>query len=368
MDAFFAACEERYNPHLRGQPIVVGADPKGGRGRGVVSTANYAARKYGIHSAMPISQAWRMSEAARQKGELETIFLTGNYRLYSEVSERIMELFRRSADAFEVASIDEAYLELKPKTRPLSASRRRGRGNQKSETDLWREAEEQAKKIKKEILEKEGLTCSVGIGPNKLIAKIASDFQKPDGLTCVRLDEVEAFIDPLPIRVIPGIGPKAEAFLHQKSIKIIHDLRGVDEEKLEEWFGKRGRELYRKARGVSDSLVSDEWTPKSIGEQETFEKDTLQPAFILERLRVIASQVFRRFQEDGFKSFRTVAVTIRFADFKTQTRSHTAAAPLKSLSALNGEALRLILSFLDQRENPRKKLIRLIGVRVEKLS
>lgn len=360
MDAFFAACEERYNPHFRGKPIVVGADPKSGRGRGVVSTANYAARKYGIRSAMPISQAWRMSEAARQKGEPAAIFLTGNHRLYSEVSERIMKILAEGADAFEPASVDEAYLEWKFQN-----------PNSKSQADPWRMASERAEVLKSEILRKEGLTCSVGIGPNKLVAKIASGFQKPSGFTCVRSDMVEAFLAPLSVRVIPGIGPKTEVLLQQKGIRTIRDLRDIYEarpRKLEEWLGKWGKELGRKAWGVSESPVSGEWEPKSIGEQETFEKDTLNPGFILERLRVLASQVFRRFHEEGFKSFKTVVVTVRFADFETRTRSHTARAPFNSLARLNGEALRLFLPFLDKRENPRRKLIRLIGVRVGKLS
>ena len=166
MDAFFAACEERYNPQFRGKPIVVGADPKAGRGRGVVSTASYAARKFGIKSAMPISTAWRLAEAARSRGEPETIFLTGNYRLYREVSERIMAVLEEGVDAFEEASIDEAYLDV-------------------SSIGSFGKAEAYARILKANILKAEGLTCSIGIGSNKLIAKIASDFRKPDGLTVV---------------------------------------------------------------------------------------------------------------------------------------------------------------------------------------
>jgi DNA polymerase IV (DinB-like DNA polymerase) len=172
MDAFFAAVEERHDPALRGRPVVIGADPKGGKGRGVVSTANYAARKFGIRSAMPISRTWRLAEAARRKGEPETLFLRGNHRLYREVSERIMAIVARGADAFEEASIDEAYLDL---------------------TSLanFERAEQHVRTLKAEVAEREGLTCSVGIGPNKLVAKIASDFQKPDGLTVVRPERVQ---------------------------------------------------------------------------------------------------------------------------------------------------------------------------------
>ncbi len=349
MDAFFAACEERYNPQFRGKPIVVGADPKAGRGRGVVSTASYAARKFGIKSAMPISTAWRLAEAARSRGEPETIFLTGNYRLYREVSERIMAVLEEGVDAFEEASIDEAYLDV-------------------SSIGSFGKAEAYARILKANILKAEGLTCSIGIGSNKLIAKIASDFRKPDGLTVVRPEEVQTFLDPMPIRAIPGIGPKGEVFLHQKGIRIIQELRTVDLARLIEWLGKWGEDLYRKARGISDSPVSNDWEPKSIGEQETFEQDTLQPAFILERLGGLCQTVFQRFGREGFSAFRTVVVTVRFADFTTLTRSRTIPRPLGTLEALSGSSLRLLLPFLDTRGNPRRKKIRLIGVRVEKLS
>jgi DNA polymerase IV (archaeal DinB-like DNA polymerase) len=199
MDAFYAAVEERYHSELRGRPVVVGADPKQGKGRGVVTAANYAARKYGIRSALPISRAWRLAEAARERGEAETVFVRGDRPLYREVSERIMAIIARGADAFEEASIDEAYVDL-------------------SSLGDTERAEAHVKALKAEILVHEGLTCSVGIGPNKLVAKIASEFKKPDGLTVLRPQEVQAVLDPLRIRVIPGIGPKTEAFLHEKGI------------------------------------------------------------------------------------------------------------------------------------------------------
>ena len=209
MDAFFAAVEERRDPELRGRPVVIGADPKAGKGRGVVATASYAARRYGIRSATPISRAWRLAEAARRRGEPATVFLRGNHALYREVSARIMALVAERADAFEEASIDEAYLDL-------------------SSLADFHNAETHARTVKAVLLEREGLTCSVGIAPNKLVAKIASDFRKPDGLTVVPPDDVLAFLDPLPVRRLPGIGPKGEAFLHGKQVQTIADLRRVD--------------------------------------------------------------------------------------------------------------------------------------------
>src|SRR6266851_4162803 len=349
MDAFYASVEERYHPELRGRPVVVGADPKGGTGRGVVTAANYPARKYGIRSALPISRAWRLAEAARRRGQPEAVFARGNNALYREVSHRIMTIIARGADAFEEASIDEAYLDL-------------------SSLAEMERAEVHARTLKKEILEDEGLTCSVGIGPNKLVAKIASDFRKPDGLTVVRPDEVLGLLDGLGIRVIPGLGPKTEHFLQQQGLKTVTDLRQIELGQLREWLGKGGEDLYRKARGISDAPVSNEWEPKSVGEQETFEEDTLDPAVVLERAQALANTVFRRFVGAGFAAFRTVTVTVRFKGFVTVSRSRTGKLPLTELAGLQDEVRQLLQPFFDARENPKGKKIRLIGVRVEKLS
>jgi len=348
MDAFYAAVEERLNPDLRGRPIVVGADPKAGAGRGVVTTASYAARKYGIRSAMPITRAWRLAEAARRRGEPEAVFLRGDRAVYREVSDRIMAIAARGADAFEEASIDEAFLDL-------------------SSLGDFERAAVHARAVKAEVVEREGLTCSIGIGPNKLVAKIASDFQKPDGLTIVRPEAVQAFLDPLPIRRIPGIGPKSEAALHERGIRTIAELRAVERTQLAAWFGKGGMEMAERACGISESAVSNEWERKSAGEQETFERDTLEPALILARAQALAAGVFKRLRADGFGGFRTVTVTVRFENFVTLTRSRTAEIPIVTQDTLEALAHDLLLPFFDERENPRRRKIRLIGVRAEKL-
>ena len=354
MDAFYAAVEERYNPDLRGLPVAVGADPKEGRGRGVITTANYLARKYGIHSALPIARAWRRAEIARRKGEPATVFIRPNFILYREVSARIMQIFERSADAFEEASIDEAYLDV-------------------SSREDFPAAVEHITRLKAEIRENEGLGCSVGIGPNKLIAKIASGHQKPDGLTVVGTEMVQSFLDPLPIRVIPGIGPKGETFLHQRNIRTIRDLREIPESALTEWFGKWGQRLFEKARGIDDSVVSNEWTRKSLGEQETFEQDSRNRAEVTERLYAMAERIVGKLREKEFSGFRTVTVTVRFADFQTSNRSRSFKSGItvnnnnQALELLKQEALSLLDPFFDVRENPRGKAIRLIGLRAEKL-
>ncbi len=207
----------------------------------------------------------------------------------------------------------------------------------------------------------------MGLGSNKLIAKIASDFRKPDGLTAVRPEKVHDFLDPLSIRVIPGVGPKTELFLHGRGIRSIAELRAAGAAQLGEWFGKWGQELYLRACGISESPVTNAWEPKSIGEQETFEEDTLDPAFILDRARLMAGSVFHRLLAAGFRAFRTVTITVRFADFVTTSRSQTAKAPLMVQEQLESRACHPLLPFLDARENPTRKKLRLIGVRVEEL-
>jgi DNA polymerase IV (archaeal DinB-like DNA polymerase) len=348
MDAFFAAIEERDHPDLKGRPVVVGANPAGGQGRGVVSTANYPARVYGIHSAMPISTAWKLAEAARRRGQPATVFTRGSYSRYREVSDKIMAILHRQAPVVEAAGIDEAYFDL-------------------SFTDSYEKAADLARQIKAEILAQERLTASVGIGPNKLIAKIASDFQKPDGLTVVTQEEAEDFLASLAVRKIPGIGPKTEKYLVRLGIKTVQDLKRFSPAELEERFGKWGPELYERIRGRHDSPLVTEWEPKSVGEQETFPRDTKDLEFIFQRLWGLCREVHRRFTAGGFQSFRTVVVTVRFADFETFTRSHSRPEPALTLRTLIFEAMKLLMPFLDHRENPRHKLIRLIGVRVEKL-
>jgi DNA polymerase IV (DinB-like DNA polymerase) len=260
-----------------------------------------------------------------------------------------MRLIAEGADAFEAASIDEAYVDL-------------------SSQETLDRAEAHARALKARIREGEELTCSVGIGPNKLVAKIASDHRKPDGLTVVAPDDVAAFLAPMTVRVIPGVGPKTEAFLRERKILTVAELREVDPARLAEWFGRSGADLARKAWGRSDDPVSSDWERKSVGEQETFEVDSLDPELVLGRARALAQEVFRRLVADGFRAFRTVTVTVRYTGFVTVSRARTGSAEWRSAAELEAEAVRLLEPFFDARENPKGKKIRLIGVRVEKLS
>ena len=352
MDAFYAAVEERLNPDLQGKPVVVGADPKNGAGRGVVTTANYAARKFGIRSALPISRAWRFAEVARRRGEPATVFLRPNMQLYQETSTRIMHLMESYADRLEEASIDEAYLDVS------------------SHASLAAAAEAMAD-LKAAIRRQEGLGCSIGIGPNKLIAKIASSYRKPDGLTVITAEAVENFLAPMPIRAIPGIGPKGEQFLNSKNIRTISELRPVPEATLRDWFGRWGEHLFARARGIDDTEVSNDWVRKSLGEQETFETNTRDRAAVLARLEAMAERIVRKLQEQEFQGFRTVTLTVRFGDFQTCNRSRTLQTAIlmngEAHTALRENAAALLEPFFDARENPRNKAFRLIGLRVEKI-
>ena len=348
MDAFFAAVEERDRPKYKGQPIVVGSDPMEGKGRGVVSTANYKARKYGIRSATPISRAWQMSQVARKQGKPPAVFLFPNFLKYEKASSNILEIVRKFSPLIEPASIDETYFDLS------------FCGNYKKAVSICR-------KIKREIKNKEKLTCSIGIGSNKLIAKIASDLKKPDGLTIVYPELVEGFLENFPIRKIPGIGPKTEEILLRRQIKLVKDLKKFSKDELKKILGKLGDDLYYKIRGVDDSPIVEKYEIKSIGEQETFLKDTHDSKFITGRMVKLSESVFERFKKSGFKNFKTITITVRFAGFETKNRSRTLSQPSQDLKTIQFEVLRLLAPFFDKRENPKRKLIRLIGVRIEKL-
>lgn len=348
MDAFFASVEERDKEWLKGMPIVVGSDPRDGKGRGVVSTANYKAREYGIRSAVPISTAWHLSEEAKKRGEPGAVFITPNMEKYAQVSSRIMKVIHTYAVHIEEASIDEAYFDLSP-------------------LGSFTEARAIAKKIQKEILQKESLTASIGIGPNKLIAKIASDFKKPNGLTMIVPDDVGRFMTRIGLRKIPGIGPKMEKLLREQGIATTEDLHALEPIDLELMFGKPGLDLYKKVRGIDNSPIVEKWVAQSIGEQETLSRDTLAGDVILSLRKKLTRQVFERFRESGFESFRTIGVTVRFEGFETKTRAKTLSDPVSDLQTLEFESLKLLLPFLDARENPKRKSIRLVGVKIEKL-
>ena len=331
LDAFFAQVEERENPRFRGKPVVVGANPKEGKGRGVVSACNYEARKYGIKSGMPISRAWRKRPDA--------IFLPVNMELYQEVSKKVMTIAETFSTIVEKVSIDEAYLDL-------------------SYTGNYKEAEKIAIKIKKEIFKKEGLTSTIGIGPNKLIAKIACGQVKPNGLLTIKPSQVRNFLEPLDIEKLPGIGPKTAERFRERKINKIKDLRKLSQSELRGLFGKTGEIIYERARGIDNNPVISEEDIKSIGKEHTFEKDTRDSEVIFKTFNKIIRNVHKEFLKNNF-SFRTITVVCRFSGFETHTKSKTLEKPSNDLTILKKEAKKLLLKFFI--ENP--KLIKLVGLR-----
>ena len=296
MDAFFAAVEQRDHPEYRGKPVVVGADPKGGRGRGVVSTCSYEAREYGIHSAMPISEAYRRCPHA--------VFLPVRMSAYREVSQQIREIFREFTPVIEPLSIDEAFLDVTGSLRLFGGKRKL------------------ARELQDRIKERTGLTASLGVAPNKLVAKIASDLEKPQGLVIVDPGEVREFLRPMPVGRLWGVGPKTEEALEKLNIQTIGDLADRDPKELEMRFGKHGREMWRRANGRDDRPVKTNEEVKSVGHEHTFETDTADPSLLASTLMKLSEKVAHRLRKGGLQG-RTVTTKLRFEDFTTLTRATT---------------------------------------------
>jgi DNA polymerase IV (archaeal DinB-like DNA polymerase) len=332
MDHFYTAVEERERLELKGKPVIVGADPKQGNGRGVVSTSNYEARKSGVRSGMPISRAWRLCP--------EAVYLPPNFPLYIKVSIEVMDIARRYADKFEQWGIDEAFLDVSERVRDFN------------------EAEALAKEIKREILKEEKLTCSIGVGPNKLVAKVASDFQKPDGLTVVREEQVEAFLSPLPVRKLLWIGKKTEAKLNSMGIKTVGELAQYDPAVLNEMFGVMGLQMHLMARGIDRSEVEQRTGVKSISHETTFEEDTDDAQVVLTALDELSEAVSKEAANQQL-FFKTVTVKVRYENFETHTTSKTLPFMTNRPQDLKKTARDLLQAYLG-----RDRKVRLIGVRV----
>ena len=333
MDAFFAAIEERENPQFRGKPVVVGAEPKGGRGRGVVSTANYEARKFGIHSAMPISKAYALCPNA--------VYLPPNFELYSKVSSNIMKIINEASTLVEQVSLDEAYIDV-------------------SFLKSYEEAKKMAEQMRKSIRDQEQLPCSCGIGPNKMIAKMACEAAKPNGIKVVSAKEAEAFIENLDIQKIPGIGIKTAQILRSSDLRRVADLKKLSEHDMEDLFGARGKAMYKRVRGRDEDPVVAEHEVKSIGKEITFEQDTRDPELLIRSFEQLAKQVAQEVRDQELH-FKTVGVVCRFTGFETHTKAKTLSQPSREEAVLRAEAMKLFLKFLLEKQKP----IRLIGVRVQ---
>jgi len=331
MDAFFAAVEEKRHPELKGKPVVIGGsgDPTK---RGVVSTASYEARKYGIHSALPLRTAYNLCPDA--------VFLPVDYEEYSRVSQIIKNTLKEISPIMEDVGIDEAFLDI---------------------SEIQKTLEEIAREIKHRIKEETGLTCSIGIAPNKLLAKIASDMQKPDGLTIIKEQDIEGHIWQLPVRKLWGVGPKTEASLKQIGITTIGDLASISVDRLIEMYGESyGHYLHEASMGMDDSPLVTHWEPKSVSRETTFQTDTDNWQTIAKTIAELTKEVIDDIREKGYRS-RTVTLKVRFSDFKTYTRAMTLQEPSDSLEQIRKAAFQCL------KRLELKMKVRLIGVRLTQL-
>jgi DNA polymerase IV (DinB-like DNA polymerase) len=332
LDAFYVSAEVREHPDLKGLPVVVGADPEGGKGRGVVVACSYEARKFGLRSGMPISIAYRLCPQAK--------YIPPSWGLYERVSEEVMATLRGFADKFEQASIDEAFLDITSRA-----------SDEKSAAAV-------AMKVKDAVKERNGLTCSIGVAPNKSAAKIASDRNKPNGLTVVPFNDVAGFLAPLPVVVVPGIGKKTGEFLNEKGIATIAQLQKVEGKQLLDWFGKNGVWLWGVIHGEENVEVRQQEIPKSLSVERTFKEDVKDFREVRKEAADGASELMRRVKSAGY-SYRVAGVKIRFSGFETHTRERTLVSHTDSEETLQ-ETVGNLLDEFESRGRP----VRLVGVRV----
>ncbi len=332
LDAFYVSAEVTEHPELKGLPVAVGADPEGGKGRGVVIACSYEARKFGLKSGMPISLAYRLCPQAK--------YIPPSWGLYERVSEEVMATLRGFADRFEQGSIDEAFLDVTSRAK-----------DEKS-------AETVAIQVKDAIRERHHLTCSIGVGPNKSSAKIASDRKKPDGLTVVPFNGVSGFLAPLPVGVVPGIGRKTGDFLAEKGITTIDQLQKLEGKQLMSWFGKNGVWLWGVIHGQENVEVRQQEMPKSLSVERTFKDDVKDFREVRREAADGASELMRRVKSAGY-SYKVAGIKIRFRGFETHTREKT----LVSHTDSEGPLLETVERLLDEFES-KGKPIRLVGIRV----
>lgn len=331
MDAFFAAVEQKRHPELAGKPVVVGGDGDPTK-RGVVSTASYEARPFGIHSALPLRTAYKLCP--------EAIFLPVDYGEYSRVSEKIKTILSGFTPVIEDVGIDEAFLDI---------------------SQIDKQPEEIASDIKRKIRDDLGLTCSIGIATNKLLAKIASDMQKPDGLTIITEADIVLKIWPLPARKLWGVGAKTEAYLNGMGVKTIGELAAMTVEDIVGHFGgSYGKYLYEASRGIDNSPIIIHWEPKSVSRETTFQRDIDNWQVLAKTIAGLAKEVVDDMIQRGYRC-KTVTVKMRFSDFKTLTRAKT----LPGLSGSTDEVRKAAFDCLSRFEI--KKRVRLVGVRVSGL-
>lgn len=327
MDCFYAAVHMRDDPSLAGRPVVVGGAAES---RGVVCSASYEARRFGVHSAMPSSRARRLCPQA--------VFIPPDFRRYRRESEKIFAIYREVTPLVETLSLDEAYLDVTGRLAP------------------WGSATAIAKEIRRRVREERGLTVSVGVGPNRLVAKIASDFDKPDGLTVVPPRRVQAFLDPLPVRRLHGVGPATEKALAEMRIATVAELRAVPVAALAERFGRYGRTLHEFAHGIDERSIEPHRERKSLSTENTYAVDLSDAQEIgaeVERMGHEVAATLARFALAAC----TVTLKLRYSDFTTLTRSRTLPHPVA-----DGETIALCARELLAKTDAGRRPVRLLGV------
>ena len=332
MDAFYPAVEVLDNPELKGKPVIVG----GSRKRGVVSSASYEARKFGVHSAQPVATAMRLCPHG--------IYLPGRMFRYQEVSDQIFEIFHRFTPLVEGLSIDEAFLDVTGSVR------------------LFGRAEDIARKIKETVFKETGLTVSAGVASSKFVAKIASDMDKPDGLTVVPPDRVREFLDPLPIRRMWGVGKVTQEALARLNIHTFKDLCQMPQEVLERHFGKHGTKMQVLAMGIDEREVVPEHDAKSIGHEDTFEKDIIDLGLAKKELLSLAHRVAHRLRQNKLNG-QTVTLKVKYSDFMLITRSTKLSEATNDASVIYSTACALL-----EKTTVGKRPARLLGISISNLS
>ena len=332
MDAFYPAVEALDKPELRGKPVIVG----GSRERGVVSSASYEARRFGVHSAQPIATAIRLCP--------DGIFMPVRMSRYKEVSRQIFGIFHRFTPLVEPLSIDEAFLDL------TGAER------------LMGQTKVIAKKIRETVLKKTGLTVSAGVASSKFVAKIASDIDKPDGLTVVPPDRVMEFLDPLPIKKMWGVGKITQQALARLSVKTFKDLRQIPVEILEKKFGERGTAMHLLSMGIDERDVEPERETKSIGHEQTFMKDILNPDQAKKEILSLANRVAQRMRREKVRG-NTVSLKVKYSDFTQITRAATLPEPTDDSMEIYSISCRLL-----KKTAVGKRPVRLLGISLSQLS
>ena len=341
-DYFYAQCEEVRNPELKTKPVCVCVFSDRGGDSGAIATANYTARKYGVKSGIPISFAKKRLEQRN-----DAVFLPVDFEYYSKITEKAMKIMKENTDIFEYVGRDEAYLDVT----------KRVEGDFKKASHL-------AQQIKNNIRQKLKLSCSIGVSSNKLVSKIASDYQKPDGLTIVEPDKIEKFLESLNIRVIPGIGKKTEQRFNEMNLQIIKDLNKIDVFTLNKEFGrKNGSYIYNAIRGINDDPVKEKEESTQYSKITTLKKDSKDYEFLLQNLQELCKQVHDVIEKNN-KMFKSIGIHFVQSDLTNKSKSKMLRNSTNNLEELENNAEQLLLEAL----NTQTMTIRRLGVKVSDLT